>query len=581
MALTLKETRIGGGFEKQSVLAYIKEQDETIGKLESELQSYRDKNNAQESQLIQDYKRGEEEAQKKAEQAEEKLKTVTEKATKLAEALKKEQEGRQADIQKVKKQLAETKTNSADAKKLKACQQENMELSMKVNDLNAQLDSYKTQEKDTEREMEALSQELDAKEDEISNLQKKNNSQESELVDLKAKIKNLEKELQEAENKALQNITADMFGGWMANLAKNAEKEAREQVENAKKEAEELEQEASETAEAMLAEAEERASVANAQADEILENARKQAEQELSDKLKNAELREQNSRKLADDIREILLGQLANLEENIQKINDTVFQAVEDMSNKLDEANSCIENAKTKIDESSKDIPVSEKISEPVKEIVKPVQAEKPAPEKKPVPAPEKKPVQKKEAKSTVPMMSGLESILADFEESVANEEKKIPDSKPVQEDVFSLNEKQPESANKFKLEDEEVKKTAFSIMPDMSSLLGEIENSVTLEEQKISEPAPVQENNNNDVFSLDEKQPESADTFQPEEEQILDIDSFAQKGVAFNTGIRARATGTPNKPNKKKNNDAFDLNEWANETSEEIRTQRKKKNKK
>ncbi|MDE6706482.1 MAG: hypothetical protein K2K06_00365, partial [Oscillospiraceae bacterium] len=167
-------------------------------------------------------------------------------------------------------------------------------------------------------------------------------------------------------------------------------------------------------------------------------------------------------------------------------------------------------------------------------------------------------------------------------------DEKKLPESNPIQaqevnninnNDVFSLNEKQPESADTFQLAEEQVKpKSDFSIMPDMSSLLGAIEE----EQRQISESAPVQENinNNDDVFNLEEKQPESADKFQPEEEQILDIDSFSQSGIGFNTTIRARAAGTQSKSGKKKNNDEFNFNEWADETIEE-RNKKKKKNKK
>ncbi|MBD5143723.1 MAG: hypothetical protein HDT22_09000 [Ruminococcus sp.] len=621
--VALKETRIGGGFEKKSVFACIDALNTQRESLEKELQGYREKNSAQESQLIQDYKRGEEEALKKAEQAEkkaldaeQKLKSATEKVNKLAEALKSEQAGRQADIQKMKKQLAESKTNSVDNNKIKEYQQEILELkgdissmSMENNELNAKVESletqvtdYKTQAKDAEQALEEINQELDEKEEKISAL-------ESELTETKTKLEKLEKELEEAKNIPVQNVTADMFGGWMSNLAKNAEKEAREQVENAKKEAEdtiekarkeaeELETEASETAEAMLTEAEERAATVNAEADKILEDARKQAEQELSDKLKNAEIREKTSRQLADDIREILLGQLSSIEENLQKMNDTVAQAVESMSDKLDETGSLIEDARTKIEESSKNIPAEPE--KPVQEKKpdqksapaqgkKPAQKSAPAQEKKPPqkPAPEKKPAQKK-AKPAVPMMSGLESIIGEIEESIAVDEKKLPESNPIQaqevnninnNDVFSLNEKQPESADTFQLAEEQVKpKSGFSIMPDMSSLLGAIEE----EQRQISESAPVQENinNNDDVFNLEEKQPESADKFQPEEEQILDIDSFSQSGIGFNTTIRARAAGTQSKSGKKKNNDEFNFNEWADETIEE-RNKKKKKNKK
>ncbi|MDE7094526.1 MAG: hypothetical protein K2O52_06420 [Oscillospiraceae bacterium] len=181
-------------------------------------------------------------------------------------------------------------------------------------------------------------------------------------------------------------------------------------------------------------------------------------------------------------------------------------------------------------------------------------------------------------------MMSGLESIIGEIEESIAVEEKKLPESNPIQtqevnrNDVFSLNEKQPESADTFQLAEEQVKpKSGFSIMPDMSSLLGAIEE----EQRQSSESAPVQEKiNSDDVFNLEEKQPESADKFQPEEEQILDIDSFSQSGIGFNTTIRARAAGTQSKSGKKKNNDEFNFNEWADETIEE-RNKKKKKNKK
>ncbi|MDE5754013.1 MAG: hypothetical protein K2H89_05670, partial [Oscillospiraceae bacterium] len=171
----------------------------------------------------------------------------------------------------------------------------------------------------------------------------------------------------------------------------------------------------------------------------------------------------------------------------------------------------------------------------------KPASKPAPAPQAKPVskPAPEKKPFSKPAP-----------------EEKPVSKPAPAPEKKPVQK-----------------------AKPAVPMMPDMASLLEDAEKFVAAEEQNVSantaKPAPAEKVISDDVFKLEEEQPASADKFQPEEEQILDIDSFSQSGIAFNTALRARAAGSPNKKNK---NQGFDFNDWVDETSEEIRHQKKKR---
>ncbi|MDE6729791.1 MAG: hypothetical protein K2J71_03335, partial [Oscillospiraceae bacterium] len=218
---------------------------------------------------------------------------------------------------------------------------------------------------------------------------------------------------------------------------------------------------------------------------------------------------------------------------------------VESMSDKLDETGSLIEKAKESIEQNSsviEAIPVPE-----VKPVQKPVS--KPAPAPAPVkPAPAKKPEPKQPALK--------------------------PESKPMPEPKPMPKPEQPKPVQKAK--------PAVPMMPDMASLLEDAEKFVAAEEQHVSEntpakkaPAPAEKIISDDVFNLEEEQPASADKFQPEEEQVLDIDSFAQSGIAFNTSLRARAAGAPN---KKRKNEEFDFNDWANETSEEVKQNRKKK---
>ena len=62
----LKPTKIGGGFERHSVLTYVEELQNKNNELEDELKELREAKSAEQNQLIQDYKRGEEDAKRHA-----------------------------------------------------------------------------------------------------------------------------------------------------------------------------------------------------------------------------------------------------------------------------------------------------------------------------------------------------------------------------------------------------------------------------------------------------------------------------------------------------------------------------------
>ncbi|MBR1555639.1 MAG: hypothetical protein IJ644_09665, partial [Oscillospiraceae bacterium] len=121
-------------------------------------------------------------------------------------------------------------------------------------------------------------------------------------------------------------------------------------------------------------------------------------------------------------------------------------------------------------------------------------------------------------------------------------------------------------------------KKTVASFAPSLNALLEEAEQAV-ISDVEAPEETPVK-NPEDDVFKLQEESPAEADTFQPEEEKILDIDSFSQSGgmMNFNTGIRARAAGAPPQPQgkKKKNGSDFDWDELIAENNAAKKKKRK-----
>ena len=680
----LKPTKIGGGFERDSVLTYIDELQRKNNELEDELKEVREASDAEQNELVQDYRRERDDAKRRAveaeREAEKKIQTAekkaadfekkfheaTDKAAKLAEALSTEKKERQADIEKVRQQLTTIKTTTVDASKLKEYQQEIMELkseistmSMEANELNAKLELQATQlaeqkskVEDAEVELEDLNQSLDAKDDEIaskseeiSSLKARNAKCEAELTELrtadknqKEQIKKLEEEVQELKNRPVQTVTADMFGGWMTDIAKDAENRAKERIEKANKEAEEIEKEASEAAEALLAEAEERASTAHAEAEKLFEETRRKAEEAASDKVKKAEEAERRTYELTAKVQTMLLSKIAGMEENLQNIQEAVTQAMEGMTDKLDETSAILEKAKQDIHsgadvESPKPVQKSApelkkpepapapKKPEPVPEIKKPEPAPapkkpEPVPEiKKPEPAPElKKPEPVPEIKKPEPvpapkkpepvpevkpapkpvasMASSLNDLLAEAEQSVGVGAD-IPLGKPVQPelsvpevptippkaekkpqpaldipDLFSLAAEAENKPQTPPVQQKPAPKPVASMASSLNDLLAEAEQSVG---QKAADPAL-------DLFNIQEQPPASESTFQPEKEEIMDIDSFSRSGgmMAFNTKIQARATNPPQQK-KKKGGDDFS---WDDLVAENNAANRKKKKK-
>ena len=117
-----------GGLEKESVMTYLDELNTKIDDLEKQLAEREEAGGAQESNLIKEYRRDLEEAEKRASEAQKaadeaagQLQSANDKAAQLAQALKSERDGRAADAQQMKQllQQAQAKANSVDEGKMR------------------------------------------------------------------------------------------------------------------------------------------------------------------------------------------------------------------------------------------------------------------------------------------------------------------------------------------------------------------------------------------------------------------------------------------------------------------------------
>ena len=160
------------------------------------------------------------------------------------------------------------------------------------------------------------------------------------------------------------------------------------------------------------------------------------------------------------------------------------------------------------------------------------------------------------EPKNVASMAPDLSALLEEAEQAVIEPVKPAPAPKPAEP------------------------KNIASMAPDLSALLAEAEQAVI--EKETPAPAPKPAEPDIDIFNLQEAPAKEADKFQPEEEKILDIDSFSQSGgmMNFSTGIRARAAGgPPPQQKKKKGGDGFDWDELVAENNAATKKKKRRPN--
>ena len=194
---------VRGGFEQNSVMAYINEltdkideQDKTIDELEAKL-----KGNSQDSKLVEQFKNNlaaEKEktaaAEKMAQENAARMKDATEKAAKLAAALKAEKEGRSADAQQMKQllQQAQAKARSADEGKLRELQQEIVSLKGEIGQLtseNTKLRNSATASGELSSSVQQLQSELSEQETKLKNAEGDLEKAKGEISEKDKKIK--------------------------------------------------------------------------------------------------------------------------------------------------------------------------------------------------------------------------------------------------------------------------------------------------------------------------------------------------------------------------------------------------------
>lgn len=280
----LKPARIGG-LEKESVMTYLDELNSKIDELEKELEARDSAGEAHESQLVQEYRRDLEAAQKKAAESDKlaqstaaQLKDATDKAAKLAAALKAEKDGRNADAQQMKQllQQAQAQAKNADEGKLRELQEEIVSLKGEISSLNAENTKLKNsasasgelsasvqQLKDdldsSSKETEDLKAQLAEATAQLANMEGEAFAKDSQIEEYKNKAEELEKKVSELENKVteLENSEEGFDPGFdMSALYAEAQKNAQQLVKQAKTKADTVTKEADEKAKKTVDDAE-------------------------------------------------------------------------------------------------------------------------------------------------------------------------------------------------------------------------------------------------------------------------------------------------------------------------------------
>ncbi|MBR2912798.1 MAG: hypothetical protein IKC40_02615 [Oscillospiraceae bacterium] len=288
----LKTTLKPGGLEKDSVMTYLDELNSKITELEDELKKRDEEPDPGESELIKEYRRDLEaaerkasEAEKRASQSDAKLQDAMDKASQLAAALTAEKEARNADAQKLKQALEQVKSNGIDEGKVREYQQEIVSLKAEIGQLTSENDSLKASAASNDQQMnstvEKLNAEIEAKNAAVAEVEKNLDDVKAQLSGKDGEIDELKKKVTELEAKASQSTGfAPSFD--MSAIFAQAQQNAIQLEMQAKAQAEKAVADAN-------AQAEKTVSDANAQAEKTVADANAQAEKTVADANAQAE----------------------------------------------------------------------------------------------------------------------------------------------------------------------------------------------------------------------------------------------------------------------------------------------------
>ncbi|MCR4647412.1 MAG: hypothetical protein K5695_18725 [Oscillospiraceae bacterium] len=365
-----------GGFDKDSVLTYVDELNSKIEELEKELADREEAGSSQESQLVQEYKRDLEAAQRQAAEYQKaaqasaaQLKDATEKATKLAVALKAEQDGRRADAQQMKQLLnqAQSQAKAGDDTKVKELQQEIVALKGEISTLTSENTKLKTsatasgelsasvqQLKDdltsSEKEMGDLKSQLEETTAALANMEGEMFAKDSQIEEYKTKAEDLEKKVAELEDKVteLENSDSGFDPGFdMSALYAEAQKNAQQLVKTAKMNADKTTREADEKAKKTVADA-------DAQAKKTVDDANAQAKKTVDDANAKAKTTtEEATAKAKKTVAEADAQAKLTLDEANAEAERILREAEERMSSANAEAETILSTARTEAEAES------------------------------------------------------------------------------------------------------------------------------------------------------------------------------------------------------------------------------------
>ncbi len=468
----------GKYFEKEGVLIYLDELNNKIKDLEEELESHSEANSQQESQLIAQYRKDLEAAQKRATDAERavqetaaQLQGANDKAAQLAAALKTEKEERSSDAQKMKQllQQAQAQATAVDEGKLRELQTEIVSLKGEIGTLtaeNTQLKSKASADGELSESVKVLQDQLANKEEELAKMQNELNdlggqifAKDMQIDDLKSKVEELESQsaaptfvapemdmsaiFAEAQKNANQlvvqaktaadKMTRDAESHSKKTIAEadaKAELTIRDAEEKAKRTTDEADATAKKTvddanaeSERILKEAEERSANANAEADEILRKAKEEAEAESVRIKKDAVEQESRVRQLTATIRSMLTIEIEGMEKSVKEATELMEKASSQMNEKISSVNDIIAEARSSVEDTTKlqEQKAKEIMGDPAAKDEKPAVAE--FTEKK-----EEAPKQEEKPQATAASSSKLNpSTKEDFAESMLSDFAKAP----------------------------------------------------------------------------------------------------------------------------------------------------------
>lgn len=407
---TLKDAKMGQkGYDKESVNIYVEELNSKIRQLETELEEATENGDKQESQLITQYKKDLEAAQKRATDAEKlaqdnaaQLQGANDKAAQLAAALKTEKEERSSDAQKMKQllQQAQAQASTADEGKMKEFQEEIVALKGEISQLtteNTELKNKASADGELSESVKSLQDQLDAKEDELAKMQNELNdlggqifAKDSQIDDLKAKVEELESQsaapsfvapemdmsaiFAEAQKNANQlviqaktaadKMTRDAETHSKKTIAeadakaeltiRDAEEKAKKTTSDADATAKKTVDDANAEAARILKDAEDHSAKAKEEAEELLKNTRIEAEAESVRIKKDAVEQENRVRQLTATIRSMLTIEIEGMEKSVKEASELMAKAQSQMTEKIDSVNHIITEARSSVEESTK-----------------------------------------------------------------------------------------------------------------------------------------------------------------------------------------------------------------------------------